>query len=86
MMRRCFVWYCSKALNFGYFYLVALNLTCFRDRRFVAMLGSATAAGTALPPAAGTSNLTVALWLPGITGGLVRRGMRQSSLFPRQFG
>jgi Flp pilus assembly protein TadG len=48
-----------NAVNFGYFYLVTLNLTsAARSGALYAMLGSSTPAGTALPPAAGTSTLT----------------------------
>src|SRR5882672_4395465 len=61
-----------NAVNFGYFYLVALNLTsASRTGALYAMLGSATPAGTALPPAAGTSNLTASyLAYQDITGAL----------------
>lgn len=61
-----------NAVNFGYFYLVTLNLTsATRSGAEYGMLGSATPAGTALPPAAGTSPLTVSyLTYQDITGGL----------------
>jgi Flp pilus assembly protein TadG len=61
-----------NAVNFGYFYLVALNLTsASRAGALYAMLGSSTPAGTALPPAAGTSTLTASyLTYQDLTGAL----------------
>jgi len=61
-----------NAVNFGYFYLVTLNLTsATRAGAEYAMLGSSTPAGTALPPAAGTSPSTGSyLTYQDITGGL----------------
>ncbi len=49
-----------NAVNFGYYYLVALNLTsASRTGSLYGMIGSATPAGTALPPATGTASTTV---------------------------
>ncbi len=61
-----------NAVNFGYFYLVALNLTsASRAGALYAMMGSSTPAGTALPPAAGTSTLTASyLTYQDITGAI----------------
>src|SRR6266851_10362244 len=65
-----------NAVNFGYFYLVALNLTsASRSGALYAMIGSSTPAGTALPPAAGTSNLTASyLTYKDLTGSLLSPG------------
>ena len=65
-----------NAVNFGYFYLVALNLTsASRTASLYAMIGSQTPAGTALPPAAGTSPLTASyLSYQDLTGALVQPG------------
>jgi len=65
-----------NAVNFGYFYLVALNLTsATRSGALYAMLGSSTPAGTALPPAAGTSTLTASyLTYQDITGAISAPG------------
>jgi Flp pilus assembly protein TadG len=65
-----------NAVNFGYFYLVALNLTsASRSGALYAMIGSSTPAGTALPPAAGTSNLTASyLTYKDLTGSLFAPG------------
>lgn len=61
-----------NAVNFGYFYLVAMNLTsASRSGALYAMMGSSTPAGTALPPAAGTSTLTASyLTYQDMTGAL----------------
>ena len=61
-----------NAVNFAYFYLVALNLTAAsRTGALYAMIGSSTPAGTALPPAAGTSSLTASyLTYQDMTGAL----------------
>ena len=61
-----------NAVNFAYFYLVTLNLTAAsRTGSLYAMIGSATPAGTALPPAAGTSSLTASyLTYQDMTGAL----------------
>jgi Flp pilus assembly protein TadG len=61
-----------NAVNFGYFYLVALNLTsATRSGALYAMMGSSTPAGTVLPPAAGTSTLTASyLTYQDITGAI----------------
>jgi Flp pilus assembly protein TadG len=61
-----------NAVNFGYFYLVAMNLTsASRSGALYAMMGSSTPAGTALPPAAGTSTLTASyLTYQDLTGAL----------------
>jgi Flp pilus assembly protein TadG len=61
-----------NAVNFGYFYLVALNLTsASRTGALYAMIGSATPAGTALPPATGTSPSTASyLTYQDMTGAL----------------
>ena len=61
-----------NAVNFAYFYLVTLNLTAAsRTGSLYAMVGSATPAGTALPPAAGTSSLTASyLTYQDMTGAL----------------
>src|SRR5882672_4239326 len=61
-----------NAVNFGYFYLVALNLTsATRTGGLYAMMGSSTPAGTALPPATGASPLTASyLTYQDMTGSL----------------
>ncbi|MBZ5612984.1 MAG: pilus assembly protein [Acidobacteriia bacterium] len=61
-----------NAVNFGYFYLVALNLTsASRTGALYAMIGSSTPAGTALPPATGTSPSTASyLTYQDMTGAL----------------
>ena len=61
-----------NAVNFGYFYLVALNLTsATRTGGLYAMMGSSTPAGTALPPATGASPLTASyLTYQDLTGSL----------------
>jgi Flp pilus assembly protein TadG len=65
-----------NALNFGYFYLVALDLTsAARSGALYSMIGSSTPAGTTLPPAAGTSNLTASyLTYQDLTGSLLSPG------------
>ena len=65
-----------NAVNFGYFYLVTLNLTAAsRSGALYAMLGSSTPAGTALPPAAGTSTLTATyLTYQDLTGAVASPG------------
>ena len=65
-----------NAVNFGYFYLVALNLTsASRTASLYAMIGSATPAGTALPAATGTSNVTASyLAYQDLTGSLISPG------------
>lgn len=65
-----------NALNFGYYYLVALDLTsASRSGSLYGMIGSATPASTALPPATGTSNLTVSyLTYQDLTGSLIAPG------------
>jgi Flp pilus assembly protein TadG len=65
-----------NAVNFGYFYLVALNLTsAARTASLYAMIGSMTPAGTALPPATGTSNVTASyLAYQDLTGSLLAPG------------
>jgi Flp pilus assembly protein TadG len=65
-----------NAVNFGYFYLVALNLTgASRSAGLYGMIGSATPAGTALPPATGTGTNTVSyLAYQDMTGSLFNPG------------
>jgi Flp pilus assembly protein TadG len=65
-----------NAVNFGYYYLVALDLTsAARTGALYSMIGSATPAGTALPTAAGTSNLTASyLTYQDLTGSLLSPG------------
>lgn len=49
-----------NALNFGYFFLMTLNLSAAtRTAIEYGILGSSTPAGTALPPAAGNNKLSV---------------------------
>ena len=65
-----------NAVNFGYYYLVALDLTsASRSGALYSMIGSATPAGTALPAATGTSNLTASyLTYQDLTGSLLGAG------------
>jgi len=65
-----------NAVNFGYYYLVALDLTsAARTGALYSMIGSSTPAGTALPAAAGTSNLTASyLTYQDLTGSLISPG------------
>jgi Flp pilus assembly protein TadG len=65
-----------NAVNFGYFYLVALDLTAAsRSGALYSMIGSATPASTALPPATGTSPLTASyLAYQDLTGSLLAPG------------
>jgi hypothetical protein len=65
-----------NVVNFGYFYLVALNLTsASRTASLYAMIGSSTPAGTALPPATGTSTVTASyLAYQDLTGSLLAPG------------
>jgi Flp pilus assembly protein TadG len=65
-----------NAVNFGYFYLVALNLTsATRSGALYGIMGSSTPAGTALPPAAGASTLTASyLTYQDITGAISAPG------------
>ncbi len=65
-----------NAVNFGYYYLVALDLTsAARTGALYSMIGSATPAGTALPSAAGPSTLTASyLTYQDLTGSLLSPG------------
>jgi Flp pilus assembly protein TadG len=65
-----------NAVNFGYYYLVALNLTsASRTASLYGMVGSATPAGTALPTATGSANTTVSyLAYQDLTGSLLSPG------------
>jgi hypothetical protein len=68
-----------NALNFGYFFLVTLNLTgATRTGMLYGILGSSTPAGTALPAPAGTSKLTASyLTYKDLTGALNSPGNAQ---------
>jgi Flp pilus assembly protein TadG len=77
-----------NAINFGYFYLVALNLTsASRSGALYGMIGSATPAGTALPAATGTANTTVSyLTYQDLTGSLFNPGGATIQVCSAQLG
>jgi Flp pilus assembly protein TadG len=77
-----------NAVNFAYFYLVTLNLTAAsRTGSLYAMIGSSTPAGTALPPAAGTSSQTASyLTYQDMTGALNAPGSATIQVCSAQLG
>jgi len=77
-----------NAVNFGYFYLVALNLTAAsRSGALYGMIGSATPAGTALPAATGTATNTVSyLAYQDLTGSLFNPGAATIQVCSAQLG
>src|SRR6476646_9800913 len=77
-----------NAVNFGYFYLVALNLTsATRSGALYAMMGSSTPAGTALPPAASASTLSASyLTYQDITGAISAPGNAQVQVCSASLG
>ena len=77
-----------NAVNFGYFYLVALNLTgASRSAALYGMIGSATLAGTALPAATGTASNTVSyLAYQDLTGSLFNPGAATVQVCSAQLG
>lgn len=77
-----------NAINFGYFYLVALDLTASsRSAALYGMIGSATPAGTALPAATGTATNTVSyLAYQDLTGSLFNPGAATVQVCSAQLG